>query len=178
MKGKDIRKGDVVRLKPVTIAAIGDLDFLPEESCREGYIELDMVEEIISRAETDAEKIENLERDKAFWKASAESYMNTIIELQDKLISAEEVAEMKPHSVKLDDPVAPGKMTMIDASGKPKWTVCFKPKPAAGPDTPAQLEGYGPWIKSTDIPPETNMYGWMCYVVNFGNLYYCKKLED
>jgi hypothetical protein len=60
-----LRKGDVVRLKPVTISRIlGDGSFYVEESdyCPDDYssFEPGIVEEIISRQETPEEEVERL----------------------------------------------------------------------------------------------------------------------
>lgn len=56
----ELRVGDVVRLKPVTVfETFLDGDFQIEGS--DGFLKPDMVESIISRAETDAEKIARLE---------------------------------------------------------------------------------------------------------------------
>lgn len=59
------RDGDVVRLKPLTVrfADSGEVTF--KEQDREGYFSADLIEEIISRAETDAEKIARLEAELA-----------------------------------------------------------------------------------------------------------------
>lgn len=64
-KDLNIRVGDVVRLKPLTVrfADSGEVTF--KEQDREGYFSADLIEEIISRAETDAEKIARLEAELA-----------------------------------------------------------------------------------------------------------------
>ena len=60
----ELRVGDVVRLKPLTITEIyddGDMCFKEDV----GLICPDLVDEVISRAETDAEKIARLEAENA-----------------------------------------------------------------------------------------------------------------
>ena len=60
----NLRVGDVVRLKPLTVRQIdndGDVFF---QGFR-GFVEPEAVESIISRAETDAEKIARLEAENA-----------------------------------------------------------------------------------------------------------------
>jgi hypothetical protein len=51
-------------------------------------------------------------------------------------------------------------------------------KPEEKPWYPEQLEGYGPWIKGSDLPPETNVYGYMCHVRNGNEIFFCKKLDE
>jgi hypothetical protein len=85
----EIRKGDVLRLKPVTVDSVysdGTFDIDETYLC-EGttYFHLDMVEEIISRIETPEETKERLESEVSFWKASAEAYNAEVIRLQNLL---------------------------------------------------------------------------------------------
>ncbi len=74
-----LRKGDVVRLKPVTIARVlGDGSFYVEESdyCPDDYISFDPdhVEEIIYRQETPEEELERLRAENAKLQMIAESF--------------------------------------------------------------------------------------------------------
>ena len=82
MSALDIRVGDVVRLKPMTIVSLpprggfmarydnpSDSD---GESRGSAHLYFDTVESIISRAETDAEKIARLEAENAELKARLE----------------------------------------------------------------------------------------------------------
>ena len=90
----EIRKGDVLRLKPVTVDSVyvdGTFDIDETYLC-EGttYFHLDMVEEIISRIETPEETKERLESEVSFWKASAEAYNAEVIRLQNLLIELED----------------------------------------------------------------------------------------
>jgi hypothetical protein len=55
-----LRNGDRVRLKIVTVAGVDASGFTLSEQDREGYIEFEMVEEIIYRKETPEEELERL----------------------------------------------------------------------------------------------------------------------
>ena len=64
MGALDIRVGDVVRLKPQTVSVVwsdGDVEFVKDSP----FFRASDIESIISRAETDAEKIARLEAELA-----------------------------------------------------------------------------------------------------------------
>ena len=64
MTGLDLRVGDVVRLKPQTVSVVwsdGDVEFVKDSP----FFRASDIESIISRAETDAEKIARLEAELA-----------------------------------------------------------------------------------------------------------------
>ena len=41
-----------------------------------------------------------------------------------------------------------------------------------------RVDGYGPWIMSEHLPPETNIYGLKAHYENGKLVAYCKKLSD
>ena len=88
----EVRKGDVLRLKPVTVDSVySDGTFDVEETALcEGttYFVTDMVEEIISRIETPEETKERLESEVSFWKASSEFYHAEMLRMHDLLAGA------------------------------------------------------------------------------------------
>ncbi len=86
----EVRKGDVLRLKPVKVSNVsydGSFDFEGSEETGSGLgvVPITFVEEIISRIETPEETKERLESEVSFWKASAEAYNAEVIRLQNLL---------------------------------------------------------------------------------------------
>ncbi len=88
----EVRVGDVIRLKPMTVIEVDTNDDtvclqMLHDSRVVGHpwIHLSCVEEIISRIETPEETKERLESQVSFWKASAEAYNAEVIRLQNLL---------------------------------------------------------------------------------------------
>jgi hypothetical protein len=140
----EIRVGDVVRLKPMVVRQIDDDGDVFFKGCR-GLLDIEAIESIISRAETDADQIARLNRELEEQKADVRAAEKAFDDLQSRYnrleLHSTDLAQRYEAQVnytqKLEARVGLEDITELEGGiMKPEVPWC-----------PPRLKGYGAWIE-------------------------------